>query len=126
MARLKQVKPQLRNLKPAVNIISASAAGGSWQREHAEERAFLKTAAWQRVRWAVLRRDAFTCQWPGCGVVLAHDTKRLVADHKVPVRIAPEMKWDMENLQCLCDACHSGPKQAEEMRVYGVGVVARG
>ena len=126
MAKLRMASPQLRTLGPAVRMAKASAAGGSWQRENAEDRAFLKTAEWQRMRWQVLRRDAFTCQWPGCGVVLAHDTKRLVADHIVPVRVAPERKWDMANLQCLCDICHSGPTQAAEVAASGIGSGGRG
>ena len=122
MARLRMVKPQLRTIAPAVKIMTAQAVGGSWQKENAEERAFLKTAEWQRLRWSVLREARFTCAWPGCGVVLAHDTKRLVADHIVPVRVAPDRKWDRSNLQCLCGQCHSGPKQAQEIATYGVAV----
>jgi 5-methylcytosine-specific restriction protein A len=126
MARLKMVAPQLRNIAPAVKIAASTAVGGSWQRDNAEDRAFLKTAAWQRLRWSVLQRDGFTCQWPGCGRVLAHRPSELVADHRVPVRVAPERTWDETNLQCLCAACHSGPKQAWEVAVYGPGGAATG
>lgn len=126
MARLRMVKPQLRTIAPAVKIADRQAPAGSWQREHADERAFLKTAEWQRLRWAVLLRDGFTCQWPGCGALWAHDPSRLVADHILPVRVAPDRKWDITNLECLCAECHSGPKQAQEAAAYGAGLAGRG
>lgn len=120
MARLRQVRSQIPLLGPAVKVVSRRDVGGSWQRDHADERAFLKTTRWQRLRWDVLVRDQFTCQWPGCGRVVS-DTSKLVADHIVPVRIDPALKWEPTNLQCLCETCHSGPKQAQEAAVYGVG-----
>lgn len=121
MARLRQARVKLRTATHGVRIATVRAPEGSWQRDAPEERAFLKTAEWQRLRWHVLRRDRFTCQWPGCGAQFAHEPRRLVADHIIPVRVAPERKWDMSNLQCLCDECHRGPKQAREFAVYGIG-----
>ena len=118
MSRLKMVKPQVNGLRPAVSMLQRQQAGGSWQRENVDERAFYKTAQWQRLRWSVLVRDNFTCQWPGCCRIEA-DTSKLVADHKVPVRIDPSRKWDETNLRCLCSACHNGPRQAEEVALYG-------
>lgn len=117
MARLRQVGSQIAVLAPAVKMMAGTNVRRSWQREHADERAFLKTARWQRLRMDVLLRDAFTCQWPGCGRV--EHPSRLVADHIIPVRVDPGRKWDITNLQCLCQACHSGPKQAHEAAVYG-------
>lgn len=114
MGRLKQVKPQIKSLSPMINMNkrrSQPAAFGN-------DRSFEKTARWQRLRWDVLVRDEFTCQWAGCGITHS-DTSKLVADHKVPVRIAPERKFDMTNLQCLCSNCHSGPKQQMELAIYG-------
>lgn len=118
MGRLKQVKPQLGTLRPAINMLAPRAAGGSWQRENPEERQFYKTARWQRLRMAVLTRDLFICQWPGCGRLVA-DTSKLVADHIVPVRVDPELKWDAVNLRCLCKDCHDGPRQVQELAMYG-------
>lgn len=120
MGRLRQIKSQVRTLSPAIKMVQRREATGSWQRDNADERAFLKTARWQRLRWDVLVRDEFTCQWPGCGRIVV-DTSKLVADHIVPVRIDPARKWDPDNLQCLCDTCHSGPKQAQETAIYGPG-----
>jgi len=118
MGRLKQVRPQIGTLAPPVTIARASAPQGSWQRDNPAERKFYHTAAWQRLRMQVLVEAAFTCQWPGCGRIEA-DTSLLVADHIVPVRVDPTRKWDRANLQCLCRACHDGPKQAAEAMRYG-------
>jgi 5-methylcytosine-specific restriction protein A len=120
VARLKQVKPQVRTLGLAVTMAAPVMRRGSF-----EDRSFYKTARWQRLRWDVLVRDSFTCQWPGCGRVEA-DTSLLVADHIEPVRVAPERKWDEANLRCLCKACHDGPRQAQEVAIYGVGAKGRG
>lgn len=125
MARLRQIRSQVQSLGPAIKMLQRRAPTGSWQRDNVEEAAFRKTARWQRLRWSVLERDEFTCQWPGCGVVMV-DSSKLVADHIVPVRVDPSRKWDMTNLQCLCEACHSGPKQALEVALYGPGGAATG
>jgi 5-methylcytosine-specific restriction endonuclease McrA len=117
MARLKMLGSQVSNLRPAVSMLQRQQAA-SWQRDNPEERAFYKTARWQRLRMQVLIRDLFTCQWPGCGRVVAQ-TSQLVADHIIPVRADPSLKWDESNLRCLCAACHNGPRQAEEVALYG-------
>ena len=115
VTRLRQVKTQVRVLGLAV----AMAPQRDPQGDVAEDRAFYKTAAWQRKRMAILVRDMFTCQWPGCGKVYA-DTSQLVADHKVPVRVDPAGTWDDNNLWCLCKTCHDGPKQAQDVAFYGL------
>lgn len=56
MSRLKMIGSQVSNLQPAVSMLQRQQTGGSWQRENPEERAFYKTARWQRLRWAVLAR----------------------------------------------------------------------
>ena len=116
MTRLRQIKPKLATLKPGVRM-AAAPKGGAWSRTE-EGGEFYKTARWQRLRWRVLLRDAFTCQWQGCGRVFA-DTSQLVADHIVPVRVDPSRIWDEANLQCLCKACHDGHKQAQDVARYG-------
>lgn len=74
-------------------------------------RALYNTAAWRRLRWSVLVRDAFTCRT--CGRMEA-DTAKLVADHIQPHRGDLGLFWDQANLQCLCASCHSGGKQRAE------------
>ena len=73
---------------------------------------------WKDIRWDVLVRDLFTCQWPGCGQ--AHgDTSQLVAHHKVRHRGAPSLFWDEDNLICVCKTCHDGPIKAAEHTLGG-------
>jgi len=78
-------------------------------------RRWYKTARWQKLRMAVLVRDLFTCQWPGCGRIEA-DTSQLVADHVVPHRGDERLFWDDGNLQCLCKPCHDSAKARVEAR----------
>ncbi len=42
--------------------------------------------------------------------------RAIVADHIIPVRIAPHRRLDPTNLQSLCTHHHSGAKQSEERR----------
>ena len=57
--------------------------------------------AWRK---AVLVRDAYTCRHCGrvCGVKgEAH------ADHVIPVAVRPDLRYEVDNGQCLCASCHS-------------------
>ena len=120
MARLKMVKPQIRMLKPQIGLARRPTGAVPRRIDGDDDGAFRKTARWQKLRWSILFRDQFTCQWHTCGRVIA-DTSQLVADHIVPARIDPLRKWDESNLRCLCAACHNGPRQVEERAVYGDG-----
>jgi len=120
MARLKMVQSQIQLLKPQIGLASRPNGAAPRWRDADDGGAFRKTARWQRLRWSILVRDRFTCQWDLCGRVIA-DTSQLVADHMVPARIDPSRKWDESNLRCLCAACHNGPRQVEERAIYGDG-----
>lgn len=48
-------------------------------------------------------------------------TAELVADHIVPARIDAALIWDEANLRCLCKTCHDGPRQAQEVAIWGPG-----
>lgn len=87
-------------------------------RDNQPWRKWYKTARWQKLRMAVLARDLFTCQWPGCGRIEA-DTSLLVADHRRPHRGDERKFWDERNLQCLCKPCHDGPKARAEADDFG-------
>jgi 5-methylcytosine-specific restriction endonuclease McrA len=62
------------------------------------------TAAWQRVRRAVLRRDGHVCMvgGPRC---LGHAT---TVHHLVPSSQAPHLFWAEENLVAACSCCNYG------------------
>ena len=76
-------------------------------------RKWYKTARWQKLRWSILVRDLFTCQWLGCGLVEA-DTSQLVADHRDPHRGDERLFWEPRNLWTLCKPCHDSRKQRVE------------
>ncbi|AJY44674.1 hypothetical protein TM49_01625 [Martelella endophytica] len=81
-------------------------------------RQWYKTSRWQKLRWSVLVRDQFRCQMKGCGKIETN-TSLLVADHKRQHHGDPVLFWDINNLQCLCKACHDGAKQRAERQRAG-------
>jgi hypothetical protein len=74
------------------------------------------TAAWQRTRKAVLRRDGFVCrvQGPRC-------TGRATSVHHIiPSSQRPDLFWAADNLVAACGACNYGGGtriQAENRRL---------
>ena len=110
MARIKTLKPILHTL--AFQIADRHPQSRDRGRDAALPwRRWYKTARWQKLRWAVLVRDLFTCRM--CGRTEG-DTSRLVADHITPHRGDADLFWAEANLQCLCKACHDRVKQREE------------
>ena len=114
MGRLKSLKPRIGMLAPRIGYAAGNERERSLHRDATQPwRAWYKTARWQKLRWAVLVRDLFTCR--RCKRV-EPDTSQLVADHDTPHRGDEALFWDPENLQCLCKPCHDGDKQREERR----------
>lgn len=64
------------------------------------------TARWKRLRVHALKRDGWACVQ--CG-----DRGRLEVDHIKAVRDAPELSFDLTNLQCLCRSCHARKTRQE-------------
>jgi 5-methylcytosine-specific restriction endonuclease McrA len=64
---------------------------------------------WPALRWATLRRDGFRCK--ECGA-----RGRLDVDHVRPVRDAPELAFELNNLQALCWPCHTRKTDSEIRR----------
>lgn len=116
MTKLKTLSPRLVKLPSRFGSATGDEAARHRHRDATQPwRAWYKTAAWQRLRWAVLVRDLFTCQMTGCGRIEA-DTSKLVADHRIPHRGDERPFWDEGNLQCLCKTCHDKLKQSQERR----------
>ena len=115
MAKLQSLQPMVR---PIGERVTRLASGEERPRDHQPWRRWYKLARWQKLRWACLVRDAFTCGF--CKAVVA-DTSQLVADHRRPHRGDPRLFWDIENLQCLCKQCHDSTKQRIEAGDRGVG-----
>ena len=123
LSRVRADVGRLKALPSRLGRLSAGRLGGPAQgraevdrnRNAQPWRRWYSLARWKALRWAVLVRDGFACQWPGCGRVEA-DTSRLVADHRRPHRGDAALFWDEANLWTLCASCHSSAKQAEEAR----------
>ena len=62
------------------------------------------TAAWQKLRRAVLHRDGYACQirGPRCR---GHATS---VHHIIPSSQAPELFWEPSNLAAACGRCNYG------------------
>lgn len=114
MGKLKAIGSNLSSLSPRLGSLEPAARTVDQQRTiFAPWRNRYNTTRWRALRMAILTRDRFTCQWPGCGYMTA-DTSQLVADHKQPHRGDEALFWDEGNLQTLCKPCHDRKKQAAE------------
>jgi 5-methylcytosine-specific restriction enzyme A len=112
MGRLKVLPPRLRPLPSRFAPAAPVAENRSRYRDATQHwRKWYKTSRWQRLRWAVLVRDQFTCR--RCRRIESN-TSLLVADHVAPHRGDEALFWDEGNLQCLCKPCHDSAKQSEE------------
>lgn len=107
MARMKQLAPRGRQLKPrgldTPMPVRARDRIDTWRR-------WYKTPEWKALRWDVLVQEHFTCR--RCGLV--GESPEMVVDHIQPHRGDRELFFDRQNLQCLCAACHNSDKQREE------------
>jgi len=124
---------KLSNLKPRFTAAAPRLARRTDAEGHSPVsepwRAWYHLSRWKHpqrgLRIRVLRRDLFTCQWPGCGRIEA-DTSLLVADHKIPHRGDPDLFWDEEGIWTLCKPHHDGLKQASEKAGFGFAGVSAG
>jgi hypothetical protein len=66
-----------------------------------------KHQAW---RQAVLLRDAYVCR--ACSRVCGSKGEAH-ADHVVPVKVRPDLRYDVSNGQCLCHGCHNRKTKME-------------
>ena len=63
-------------------------------------RAVIRDRRWPALRLSAKRRDGWRCVQ--CGA-----RGRLEVDHIQPVRDAPELAFELKNLQTLCTSCHA-------------------
>lgn len=66
---------------------------------------FLRSKAWQRLRYQALRACGARCQ--ACGATVAQGAV-LNVDHIRPRRLFPQLALTLSNLQVLCGTCNSG------------------
>ena len=69
-----------------------------------------RSQRWKALRLAAKRRDGWACVQ--CGARGA----RLDVDHIKPICDAPELSFDLANLQTLCIGCHSQKTSREKTR----------
>ena len=73
-----------------------------WASRQAEYRGWYATPTWRALRRLVLKRDAGLCR--ACGVATGASGH---VDHVEPHRGNWTLFTTVENLQVLCDSCHS-------------------
>ena len=117
MTKLTTLKPSLSTLPNAL-VPSAPAYASEGERQRYRDatqpwRKWYRSKRWAVLRWRVLVRDHFTCQWQGCGK-LEGNTKLLVAHHRQTHHGNATLFWDDRNLMTVCKDCHDGPIQALE------------
>lgn len=75
---------------------------------------FYSSSAWQKVREQALIRDKGLCQ-------LCLKKKKItladMVDHIIPIKVMWEYRLDLDNLQSLCNHCHS-IKTNEDKKIY--------
>ena len=80
-----------------------------------ESAKFYNSKGWKLLREMALNRDLGLCQhcYKGNKITMAD-----MVDHIVPVKVNWERRLDINNLQSLCNRCHS-VKTTEDKKNYG-------
>lgn len=122
MAKLTTLKPGLSILPNRLAPSHANEAERSRYRDATQAwRAWYRSEQWRRLRWHVLVRDQFTCQWPGCGK-LEGNTRLLIGHHKRrEYKLTREAFFNEANVICVCRDCHDGPIQKAEQTLPFLG-----
>lgn len=87
-------------------------SGSNARSEEAKRyRKLYRSAGWRRLRDSVLSDD------PLCAYCREQEIveEAKVVDHIRPHKGDLDLFWDRDNLQPLCETCHSGRKQREEL-----------
>jgi 5-methylcytosine-specific restriction protein A len=74
-------------------------------------------ATWRRLRRVHLVGEPYCRMCAAAGRIVVAD----VVDHIIPVRVRPDLRLDISNLQSLCASCHDGAKSRDDNRRYGRG-----
>jgi 5-methylcytosine-specific restriction endonuclease McrA len=83
--------------RPSHKIKRAESRPNSYQRGYCDSRHF----AWRK---AVLLRDNYIC----CDCRrLCSQKSQAHADHVIPVKLRPDLRYVVENGACRCHSCHS-------------------
>jgi len=66
-------------------------------------------------RQAVLERDGYICR--DCSRVCGSKGEAH-ADHVIPVKVRPDLRYEVNNGQCLCSSCHTRKTNTDQRRVF--------
>lgn len=69
------------------------------------------TTSWKKLRYFVLKRDGGKCVL--CGRC-PKDGVKLHVDHIKPASLYPELYYDIDNLQTLCEDCNLGKSNLDD------------
>lgn len=78
-----------------------------------EHIAFYNSKEWKAVRILAIKRDHNLCQH--C-LKEGRYTMSDVVDHRIELKDNFELRADLDNLQCLCHACHNRKTQDEKQK----------
>ena len=81
-----------------------------------QRRTVYGTARWKRTRAAVLARDGFLCS--RC-LAAGRTVPARTVHHKARLDARPDLAFEPDNLECLCNPCHEA-EHAEEREPGGV------
>ncbi len=70
-----------------------------YTRQQGQRDSLYRSARWKKVRAIVLDRDGYSCV--KCG-----RQRDLIVHHKIEVTARPDLALTLDNLACLCRACH--------------------
>ena len=93
--------------------------------EAAEYRKLYGGKQWRTLRAKALLRDRYTCQHKRCGAMLKRgrtQPQSAVVHHIKPHKGDLVLFYDLDNLQSVCWACHSGDIQSTEARGYDTAI----
>ena len=120
LAQWKKPQPHEKPLSAEWVFIPIMAAPKSqWRSPEAQEyHRLYKLKLWCHkptgLRWQCLVKALFTCK--ACAwAAKPSETHLLVADHIQEHKGQWDLFSDPQNLQCLCQSCHSGDKQSFEL-----------
>ncbi len=117
MGRLSGRAQPGRLRKPAPRLVAKFAPDGATSGAARRSKNWLNTAAWQKVRLDVLKRDNYICRQTGVALVGKHPAPNSpVVDHIIPHRGDPKLFWDQSNMQSVSKAWHDSEKQSREKR----------
>jgi 5-methylcytosine-specific restriction protein A len=72
-------------------------------------------AAWKRIRLQALKRDYHLCQ-TCLRATPPRFNPAVDVDHVIPIRVAPDRRLDLSNLQSICRECHAKKTAFEKTR----------